>query len=155
MRHHEEIKFFSKTFLYILAAITAIGLWLQIEGIAYAGPAIIFAVIFPLLFGRLLITISDNTLHITFGYLDIIKKDIPLSEIRETRVVEYKPLRQFGGWGIRSGRFEGKRTGCYSMRGNRGLLLSLTHKVKVCLVKTDQVIIGCNAPEKLKDSIGK
>ncbi len=136
-------------------AIVGIALWLQIEGVSHAGPVIIFAVIFPLLFGRLLIVINDNTLSISFGYLGILKKEIPLSEIREARVVEYKPLRQFGGWGIRSGKFEGKRTACYSMKGNRGLLLSLTHEIRTCLLKTNQVIIGCNFPEKLKESIEK
>jgi hypothetical protein len=155
MRHHEEIKFFSKPFLYILAAFVVIGLWMQINGISNAAMAIIFAVTLPLLFGRLLIKVSNNTLHISFGYLGIIKKDIPLSEIQEARVIEYKPLRQFGGWGIRSGKFEGKKTGCYSIKGNRGLLLSLTHKVRVCVLKTNQVIIGCNDPEKLKVSLGK
>jgi len=155
MRHHEEIKLFSKFFLYILAAFVVIGLWMQIIGVNHAAMAIIFALILPLLFGRLLIKVSNNTLNISFGYLGMIKKDIPLSEIQEARVIEYKPLRQFGGWGIRSGKFEGEKTGCYSMKGNKGLLLSLTHKVRVCLLKTNRVIIGCNDPEKLKVSLEK
>ena len=103
----------------------------------------------------MLITISDSTLRISFGYLGVIKKEIPLSEIRESRVVEYRPIRQFGGWGIRCGRFEGEKTGCYSLKGKRGLLLLLKSKVRACLVKTDRILIGCNEPEKLKASIGK
>lgn len=154
-RYHEEIKMFSKTFLYILAAVVIAGLWMQINGINSAAIAIMFALLFPLLFGRLLIEVDHSTLRVSFGYLGIIKRDIPLKEILEARVIEYKPLRQFGGWGIRCGKFEGKKTGCYSLKGKRGLLLSLNRKVKVCLLRTDQVIIGCNDPEKLKSSIGK
>jgi hypothetical protein len=155
MRYHEEIKFFSRPFLYILAALSIIGLWIQIEGAGSAVLPVIVAVIFPLFFGRLLITVSNNTLRISFGYLGIINRDIPLSEIRETKVVEYRPVRQFGGWGIRCEKFEGKITVCYSLKGKRGLLLSLTHKVRICLLNTDRIIIGSNDPEKLKESLGR
>lgn len=155
MRYREEIRFFSRVFYFIIAVFIIAGLWLVITGISNAGWAVAVAVIFPLLFGRLLITVTDNTLHIDYGYLGLIKKEIPLSKIRETRVVEYRPIRQFGGWGIRCGRFEGEPTACYNLKGKRGLLLILSNKVRACLVKTDRVIVGCNGPEKLKEVIGK
>ena len=155
MRYREEIKFFSRAFLFIIGVIVIAGVWLVITGIGNAGWAIVIAVLFPLLFGRLLITVTDNTLRIDYGYLGLIKKEIPLSEIRETRVVEYRPIRQFGGWGIRCGRFEGEPTACYNLKGKRGLLLILANKVRACFVKTDRVIVGCNGPEKLKEVIGK
>ena len=155
MRYREEIKFFSRAFLFIIGMIVIAGVWLVITGIGNAGWAIVIAVLFPLLFGRLLITVTDNTLHIDYGYLGLIKKEIPLSEIRETRVVQYRPIRQFGGWGIRCGRFEGEPTACYNLRGKRGLLLILANKARACFVKTDRVIVGCNGPEKLKEVIGK
>lgn len=155
MGHREEIRFFSRTFLVIIAVFVIAGLWFVMTGISNAGWAIAVAVLFPLLFGRLLITTADGMLSISFGYIGVFKKDIPFSEIRESRVVEYRPLRQFGGWGIRCGRFEGEPTGCYSMKGKRGLLLLLSNKVRVCLMKTDRLIIGCNEPERLKASIGK
>ncbi len=155
MRYREEIRFFGRTFLFIIAVIVIVCLWLLMTGISEAGWAIAVAVLFPLLFGRLLITITDSTLRINFGYLGVIKKEIPLSEIRESRVVEYRPIRQFGGWGIRCGRFEGEKTCCYSLKGKRGLLLLLAGKVRAFLIKTDRILIGCNEPEKLKASIGK
>jgi hypothetical protein len=116
-------------------------------------PPIIGAIALPLLFGRLLTTVSSRTLRISFGYLGLIKKDIPLADIREARVVEYRPIRQFGGWGIRSGKFEGKKTGCYSMKGNRGVLISLERDVRVCITKTNRVIVGSATPERLKASL--
>ena len=155
MRYREEIKFFSRAFLFIIGVIVIAGVWLVIAGIGNAGWAIVIAVLFPLLFGRLLITVTDNTLHIEYGYLGLIKKEIPLSEIRETRVVQYRPIRQFGGWGIRCGKFEGEPTTCYNLKGKRGLLLILANKARACFVKTDRVIVGCNGPEKLKEVIGK
>jgi hypothetical protein len=150
IRYREEIVFFSRTFYFILAVLIIAGVWLFITGTSSAGWAVGVSLVFPLLFGRMVITVTDNRLHINFGYLNLIKKEIPLSAIRETRVVEYRPIRQFGGWGIRFGRFEGETTACYTLKGKRGLLLLLTYKIRAFLVKTDRVIIGSNDPEKLK-----
>lgn len=155
MKYSEEIQFFSKPFLIIIAVLVIAGLWLVMIGISNAGWVIIVAVLFPLLFGRLHITVKGNTLRVDFGYLGILKKEILISDIRESRVVDYRPIVQFGGWGIRCGRFEGEPTGCYSLKGKRGLLLLLTRKMKACIIKTDRILIGCNEPEKLKASIGK
>jgi hypothetical protein len=154
MAYREEIKFFSKTFYLILGAVVIVSLYFQTRGISAVLPIVILAGIIPLLFGRLLISISEHTLHIQFGYTGLMKKDIPVSKIKDARVVTYKPIRQFGGWGIRCGKFEGMKTGCYSMRGTRGVLLELTHNVRVCITKTDRVIVGVSSPEKLISALG-
>ncbi|UCH80257.1 MAG: hypothetical protein JSW20_11000 [Nitrospiraceae bacterium] len=151
--YHEETHFFSLIFFIILAFIMAAALLLQVQGMGSALPLIIAALALPLLFGRMLITVDGRTLRISFGYLNLIKKEIPLADIREARVVEYRPVRQFGGWGIRTGTFEGKRTGCYSMRGSRGVLISLAHDIGICLIKTNRVIVERVSPEKLKASL--
>jgi hypothetical protein len=155
MAYREEIKIFGTTFYFILGALIVFSLFLQTSGISAVLPVIVLGGLIPLLFGRLLISVRGNTLHIEFGYTGLIKKDIPVSEIKEARMVTYKPLRQFGGWGIRCGKFEGMTTGCYSMRGDKGVLLALTHDVRVCLSKTDRVIVGVNSPEKLISVLGK
>jgi len=153
MEYIEEIRFFSKPFYVILAIVIVIPFFLQPVPLVNVLPLAIIAGLLPLLFGRLLISVKGSFLRINFGYTKLIRKDIPLREIKEARVVQYRPLRQFGGWGIRSGNFEDKKTGCYSLKGNRGLLLTLDHNVRVCVVKTDRVIIGSEAPEKLRLSL--
>ena len=155
MKYYEEIVLFHKAFLFILGAAVIAGLWLIAVDISDEGWIIMVALLFPLLFGRLVIKVEDNTLKINYGYIDLIKKEIPLSEIKEIRVLEYSPIRQFGGWGIRSGKFEGEKTACYNLKGNRGLLLILSNKIRVCFMKTDRVIVGCEGAEKLKEAIGK
>lgn len=154
MAYREEIKFFSKTFYLILGTVVIVSLFFQTRGISAVLPIIILAGIIPLLFGRLLISISEHALHIQFGYTGLIKKDISVSAITDARIVTYKPLRQFGGWGIRCGTFEGMKTGCYSIRGDRGVLLALTHNVRVCITKTNRIIVGVNSPEKLISALG-
>jgi hypothetical protein len=153
MVYQEETRFFSRIFYIILALVIALALLLQVQGMGSASLPIIVAIALPLLFGRLLITISNGTLHISYGYLNLIKKEIPLADIMEARVVAYRPIRHFGGWGIRTGKFEGKKTGCYSLKGNRGVLISLACDVRVCIIKTDRVIVGSYNPEKLKASL--
>ena len=48
-------------------------------------------------------------------------RQIPLADIRSTEVVTYDPLRDYGGYGIRSGRF-GK---AYIASSSRGVRLKL------------------------------
>ena len=153
MKFQEEIILLNKTFLFILGAVVIAGLWLIAADISDEGWIVIVALLFPLLFGRLVITVENNTLKINYGYIDLIKKEIPLSEIKEIRVLEYSPIRQFGGWGIRCGKFEGEKTACYNLKGNKGLLLILSKKVRVCCMKTDRVIVGCEGAEALKEAI--
>jgi hypothetical protein len=114
----------------------------------------LFLLAIPLVFGRLRIEVEEQSLKIRFGYLGWPKRDIPLEEIVRTEVVTYRPIRQFGGWGIRGGRFQGELTGCYSMKGNRGLLLSLENQIRVGLLRTRRLLLGTPEPEKLQQAIG-
>ncbi len=68
----------------------------------------------------------------------------------QTEVVTYRPIRQFGGWGIRGGRFQGEFTGVYSLRGNRGLLLSLTKETRFSFFRARRLLLGSQEPEKLQ-----
>ena len=153
MKYHEEIILLNKAFLFILGAAVIAGLWMIAADISDNGWIVMVALLFPLLFGRMVITVEDSTLKINFGYIDLIKKEIPLSEIKEIRVLEYSPIRQFGGWGIRCGKFEGEKTACYNLKGNRGLLLTLSNKIRICCMKTDRVIVGCEGADALKEAI--
>jgi hypothetical protein len=107
----------------------------------------------PLLFGRLTTRIDSGSLLITFGFVNIVKKRIPLKEIVDAESVTYRPLRDFGGWGIRSGKFRGERTGCYNLKGNEGVLLTLSSDMRVCLGRTKHFIIGSQRPVELVEAI--
>ena len=73
----------------------------------------------------------------------------------QTEVVTYRPIRQFGGWGIRGGRFQGEFTGVYSMRGNRGLFLSLTKETRFSFFRARRLLLGSQEPEKLQQAIDR
>jgi hypothetical protein len=154
--YREEITFFSKVFYYVLVLLTAFVFWVgETYTFVHTAPVIVLAVILPLLFGRLLITVHNKTIHVSYGYLGLIHKKIPLAEVQEARIVEYNGLRHFCGWGIRSGKFEGEKTACYTMKGNKGVLLKLNQDINVCFTKTNKLLIGSLTPEKFRASLGK
>ena len=70
---------------------------------------------------------------------------LPLDDIDAVEVVEYRPIRDAGGWGYRLGKFNGRVCRYYNMRGNRGVLIT------TCQNK--QHIIGSQTPEALAAAI--
>lgn len=60
-------------------------------------------------------------------------RTIVLSHVVGVEAVEYRPIREYGGWGIRGS----KRRRAYSMSGNRGVLLSL-YDGSTVLIGTDE-----------------
>lgn len=90
------------------------------------------------LFGQLRTRVMRGELRIAWGISELIRKRISFDEIREAEVVDYSPLREFGGWGIRSG---GQRKLAWTIQGNRALLLHL--KDGTCFY------LGSNHPERL------
>jgi hypothetical protein len=63
------------------------------------------------------------------------------SEVEGFGAVTYRPLREFGGWGIRGTR----RHGAYNARGDRGVRLELTDG--------STFLIGSQEPERLEAAI--
>ncbi len=86
-------------------------------------------------------TVDKHDLIAQFGYcVPLYWKRIPLETILHARVVEYRPIRNAGGWGIRFGNFEKERCRFLNCRGNRGVLLETTRL---------RWIIGSQQPEQL------
>lgn len=73
------------------------------------------------------------------------EKFIPLSEIASTEVGKYRPLSEFGGWGVRRRFISGKTA--YNVGGNLGL--------RVMKKNGRQVMIGTRKPEDLKRAVDK
>jgi len=92
-----------------------------------------------LLFFRLRTQVGHERLVV--GFPLGLRRTIPLSEIRSAEPVTYRPLRDFGGWGLRFG-----RAGMiYSTRGNRAVRLHMSSG-KV-------VFVGSQRPEELAQAI--
>lgn len=58
-----------------------------------------------------------------------VNKQIPISDLESWSVKTYKPIKEFGGWGIRLGR----NGTAYNIRGNKGLQLVLKSGKKILI----------------------
>lgn len=74
---------------------------------------------------------------ITFGFPLGLSRRVPLDRIEAVEVLRYRPLRDFGGWGLRIG---GKGV-MYNARGDRAVRLTLRGG--------QSVFIGSQRPEAL------
>jgi len=151
---YEEVQYFHPAFHCLvlgLAAFLAIALISDLVfdhplGTKPAPPGmlavllVLFAFLFFLFF-RLTVRVRDACVEAEFGFLGWIRFRVPLDTVRACEAVTYRPLLEFGGWGIRYGR-GGRR--CYNARGNRGVLLDTSG---------GQIVIGSQQPDRLAEAI--
>jgi hypothetical protein len=93
-----------------------------------------------LLILRLTVTVDDHGVHVR--YRPFFNRLIPFSEIRAFRARRYRPIREFGGWGIRSGL--GKKS-AYNAKGDLGVELYL-HDMR-------SIMIGSQRHEELAEAL--
>jgi len=67
---------------------------------------------------------------------------VPITGIVRYRVVQYRPILDYGGWGIRAGR-DGERV--LNARGDRGVRLELADG--------SSLLIGSQRPEELAETL--
>jgi hypothetical protein len=86
--------------------------------------------------------VTATEVRVWFGWVPIYRRALPLTGIRSNHVVQYRPILDYGGWGIRAGR-NGERV--LNARGNRGVRLELADGSKL--------LIGSQRPEELAETI--
>ena len=89
---------------------------------AIAGGIVCFAVAMQVLMGGLAVLVQESRVYIHMGWVPVIRKVVPFSEIVSLESVRYSPLREFGGWGIRG--FGKKRA--WTASGDQAVVLTLT-----------------------------
>ncbi|MBN1477384.1 hypothetical protein JXA47_11575 [Candidatus Sumerlaeota bacterium] len=97
-----------------------------------------------LLFAVLRMTTEVRRTGLYLGFLPFRRlKQIPLEGMTEHRAVEYRPVRDYGGWGIKGTR--SKRA--FNVKGNRG--------VRIDFEDGRHILIGSQEPERLDRAIEK
>jgi hypothetical protein len=89
---------------------------------------------------RLRVTVGSTELLIRFFP---IRRRIPIDEIATWEPVEYQPIREFGGWGIKWSMRDG--TTAYTVHGTGG--------VRVTTTKGKKLLIGTQRPADLAAAI--
>lgn len=92
---------------------------------------LVFGIGFPLFFysTRLITEVHKNGIQIRFIPFHRKFKIFHYAEIEGYAVREYKPIREYGGWGIRYG-FGGM---AYNVYGNKGVQLIMKNKKKILI----------------------
>lgn len=107
-----------------------------------------------LLHYKMITTIYYDNIIIYFGDNSWNKIKIPLQNIENSEIVEYS-LKQFRGWGIKTGKFRGNNTLLLALVGEKGVLIVLKDPIKHLFSKFKQILIGSNQPKKLYEAITK
>ena len=90
---------------------------------------------------RLEVELNEEDLAIRFR--PFVRRRIPLSRIREFHARPYRPIREYGGWGLRYGP-SGK---AYNVKGDRGVQLLLEGKEKL--------LVGSQRPEEFEGALAR
>ncbi len=114
--------------VWVLGFLAAV-LFLPLASVMQGGAAPVSA-LFPaavvlgisLLFFPMATIVDASAVLVQFGCFKLLRWRFPLREIEDCRVVTYKPLRTYLGWGIRRG-FD--RSRALTMKGEKAVRLQL------------------------------
>ncbi len=92
---------------------------------------ILFAAVFVVLFLRMKLFVALDQTGIRFRFPPMLRKwkTIPVTEIERFEVRQYRPVFEYGGWGIKGS----SKNKAYNVKGNIGLQLHLNNGKKVLL----------------------
>jgi hypothetical protein len=100
-------------------------------------------VVFVILFLLYMTTeVRPTDVRVWFGWVPIYRRIIPIDSVRRVEVVTFRPIADYGFWGIRSGR-DGERA--LIARGNQGVRLELADG--------SRLLIGSQRPEALAAAV--
>lgn len=91
---------------------------------------------------KLVVEVRKEGIHAYFSPL--YKRTISFQDLKDYRVVKYRPILDYGGWGIR---FNWRRELALNVAGNCGVRFELKSGRKI--------LIGSQSPEKLARAVGE
>jgi len=149
-REEQRFEWFWTAAMLVPAIIVGYGLYRQVWLGRPVGPAfllwsaLVVTIVVPVWISqmRLVTEVRDDVLSIRFLRLWP-DRAIPWGQICHAQVRTYRPIKDYGGWGVRWA----ARGIVYHARGNRG--------VRMELVSGERVLIGSGRPEELAKAIGE
>jgi len=154
---YREVQYFRQWWLWILIiAVVALAWWAFIAQIIKGNPfgskpapdvmvwviAMLVGMALPLLFLMLKMITEVRKDRIRIRYFPLYTRIVGVGEIKTYGAVKYRPIRDYGGWGIK---WAGSRGMAYNVSGNEGVQLELTNGKKL--------LIGSQKAEELAAAI--
>jgi len=141
----EDRRFTSRTLgKALLVVVVGLAAWGILEGYvrgwALVGPVVL--VLISWLFYKLELTVMVMGSELVIRFPPLTNRVIRLAKVRACEARTYRPIREYGGWGVRCGR-KGDRA--YNVRGNRG--------VQVELSSGESILIGSQRADELASVI--
>lgn len=92
---------------------------------------VLAGIILPVFMYFCKLTVSVDKCGVKFRYflLQIKYREVKFEDILLYEIVKYKPLREYGGWGIRMGKYGI----AYTVKGNRGIMFKLKNGKRILL----------------------
>lgn len=115
-----------------------VALW---RGLAVGGGSLLFGLGLWIGFGQLVVRVTRTSVLLGFGYTGLVEKLVPFTGIESVEAVRYRPLREFGGWGLRG---SGSKQ-AWTIRGDGAVVLSLDDGKRL--------YVGSDHPPRLADRI--
>ncbi len=157
--YFREVQHFRQTLLWLfLFCVMLLSLWEIVQQVFLGIPfgnnpapdtvlvviAIVFGLGFPFFFyvTNLTTEVRSDGVYLRFFPLEVSFNRIRPENIKEWEAVVYRPIREYGGWGIRYG----KKTKVYNVSGNQGVMLTLANGKRL--------LIGSLRPDELAEAIG-
>jgi len=155
---YREVQRFRQPWLWLLiAGIFGVTVWAFVQQMVLGTPfgqnpapdtvmmiiALVFGLAFPALFyvGNLTTEVRSDGIYYRFFPFHLRFHRIPAESLVSYEVRTYKPIKDYGGWGIRYGR--GSKA--YNVSGNRGVMLEFSDGKRL--------LIGSQKPEDLANAI--
>lgn len=107
----------------------------------FAALAAAIGLLYLLLF-RMTTEVDEQEIRVHFGYIPSYRWRLPLDQVVKAMAVEYDPIREYGGWGIR-----GIPVRALNARGRLGVLLTLPNG--------RTMLIGSQRPDLLLQALTK
>lgn len=113
----------------------------QLASVLVGGGVLLFFVAMTSIFMRLDVEVRSDHIFISFGPVHLVRRRIRYADIESVCAVTYRPMREFGGWGIR---WRGRKT-AWTIRGNQAVAITLRSGKKV--------YVGSRFPQRLAGRI--
>jgi Family of unknown function (DUF6141) len=154
-----EVQYFRQWWVWLLViAVVALAWWAFIVQIIKGVPfgdrpapdavvwiiAILIGMALPLLFLTIRMITEVRKDRIRIRYIPLYTRIVKPGEIKTFEACRFRPIRDYGGWGIR---WAGSRGMAYIISGNEGVRLELTDGKKL--------MIGSQKAEELASAIRK
>jgi hypothetical protein len=143
MVYFQEVQHFRQPWLWFLMIMPVVMVGIAMRGAPRHVPlaaVVVLAIPVWFWFLRLTTEVHEDALHVHFFPLWR-RRIIPWSQIRSAQTRTYRPVFEYGGWGIRWG----PSGQAYNVSGNRGVQLELAGGKRL--------LIGSQRPQELEAAI--